>query len=96
VRKDRSMKREFDIGDIAHLSNGKRIKLENGGALTLKADTAVTVVEYCKMDRSVGGWGYLVEYEGKRVAFELPQNDFYDKAMWNRCAEIEERIEMLQ
>ena len=90
------MKREFDISDIAHLSNGRRIKLENGRALILRANTAVTITGYCKMEQSVGGWGYLVEHEGQRVAFELPQNDFYDKAMWERCAEMEKRIEMLQ
>ena len=48
------------------------------------------------MDQSVGGWGYLVEHEGRRLAFELPQNDFYDKAMWDRCVEMGRRIEMLE
>lgn len=90
------MKREFNKGDIAYLTKGKRFR-----GFNLKNQTPVKIVGYKKIDLKHGAYGYDVEVTnpktGKTEIYEqwLNQFDFMTKSMaeeyFRLKAEIEER-----
>ena len=102
------MKREFNIGDIAHLAKGKRVKgilnynteKESYKDFTLKFKEAVKVISYSKADEKVcGGWVYYYEVENKGIVYRvecMSQFDLIPKKMWEQNAELERKIKELE
>lgn len=102
------MDREFNIGDIAHLGKGKRLKgilnynteEETYETFTLKFKDAVKIIGYQDADvKFCGGFIYDCEVEFKGIIYRvesISQFDLISKKMWEVNVEQERRIKELQ
>lgn len=86
------MKREFSIGDIAHLSKAKRMK-----GFVLPVDHPVKIITTKKIREKYGAYSYGVEVknpktgETEKYVDWFTQFDFYPKASWEK-AELQNKI----
>lgn len=96
------MKKEFNIGDIAHMSKDKRVKglidykTENYKNFTLKLNEAVKIIHCNKADeRLCGGHSYdcEVKYEDIIYIVEcIPQFNLFPKKLWKQNIEMMNKI----
>ena len=87
------MKREYDIGDIAHMSIGRFAKDNNDKRIHLPANAELEVIGYIKMDKTVGSWGYKVKYKGEEIPTEIAQNYLFDKKLWEEYSRLKAELE---
>lgn len=91
------MKREFQNGDMAYLTNGKRME-----GFTLKQGSGVKIVSAVKIEDKHGGYLYTIEATnpktGETVVLEewLTQHDFMTKSMHKKMVEQDALIASLQ
>ncbi len=91
------MKREFNDGDTAYLTNGKRMK-----GFTLSAGNSVKIVKGEKISEKHGGYLYTIEVTNpktnKTIVLDgwLTQHDLMSKAMHNKMMQQEKLIEDLE
>jgi len=102
------MKRAFNIGDIAHLSKGKRVRgilnhntdEETYTDFTLRFKSEVKIIGYNEAnEEACGGWIYDYEAEHKGIIYRIEcitQFDLIPKEMWKKNVEQEKRIKELQ
>jgi hypothetical protein len=96
------MKREFNVGDIARLSKGKRFKgiLNNETYKTFskKWKDEVKIIKFRRADSSIGGYSYdcEVEHNGEIYVVEcLGQFDLIPKKMWEESCRLKTELERL-
>lgn len=66
------MKREFNIGDIAHLTNGKRMKGYN-----LPVETGVEIIGYKRISKQYGAYSYGVKVTNPKTGKEEIYEDWF-------------------
>lgn len=101
------MKREFNVGDIAHLSKGKRVR----GILNYKKDNEcykdftmrwkdeVKILKHYKADDRVGSYVYDCEVNFKGVTYiveNICQFDLVPKKMWEESVRLDRIIKELR
>jgi len=99
------MNSEFNIGDIAHVDNGKRVRgILNFSAddeqykdFTLKSKQPVEIVNILKSKvvKETGGYvyGVMAEYKGIKYYIEsISQNNLVPKKLWLMNEEQTKRI----
>lgn len=90
------MKKEFNINDIAYLSNGKRMR-----GYTLPSESTVTIVKSKKISDKHGAYSYSVEAINPKNGIEeiyddwFTQFDFLTKSMAEKMLKQEREIEEL-
>lgn len=68
------MKREFNIGDIAHLTNGKRMRGYN-----LPVTTGVEIVGYKRISKQHGAYSYSVKVVNPKTEKEEIYEDWFNQ-----------------
>lgn len=97
------MKREFNINDIAHLTNNKKLKgilhkgtdKESYKTLNLKLEDSVKIIGCHKADAKAGSYTYdcKVEYNGITYLVEyVAQFDLMPKAMWEKFSDMQDKL----
>ena len=101
------MKREFNIGDIAHLSKGKRVRgilnynkdNESYKDFTMRWKDEVKIIDYHKADVKVGGYVYDCEVNKDDIIYRveyISQYELVSKKMWEQSVELDEKIKELE
>ena len=105
------MKREFNKGDIAHISNPRRVagvinpasdddSHGNLRRFTLEHEQAIEIASYQKADeKTCCGWTYngWVEHKGVRYYVEcIGQNKLISKNMWAEMVRLKTEIARLK
>jgi len=101
-------KSEFQIGDIVHINNSKRVRgilnynteNEQYKDFTIKSKHAIKIVSITKSPyvKEVGGfvYGAMVEYEGVEYYIDcFPQNNLASKKLWSALEEQDRIIAKL-
>lgn len=91
------MKREFNVGETAHMVKNMRAK-----GFMLKIGMPVKILGYYRIEDSAGIYSYTIEVEHpktkeKVVLIEwVSQYDLYPKKMWERDVAQKKEIERLE
>lgn len=102
------MNREFGVGDIANLSNGRKVRgilnynteTETYKNFILKYKAEVKIIGYAKADeKTCGGYIYDCEVSHKGVSYRIeciPQFHLFPKKMWQNLVDAEQKIKELE